>query len=233
MSHTQRRSSFRRSSRSSTRGARPSGSRSREASSDGEHERRHRSRSSKPSLWSRILSFLGIRSEKTAKSSGRSRTRSASSASSLASRAEPEPFNPESITTPRLYVGNLSYDTTESDLYDVFTRYGVVKNVEIIMDRRTHRSKGFGFVEMETLSAARQAAEALHRTEFMGRTIVVSSAKSDPALQAAEADQEKSVSVENPSQVSTGNSTSAETPSTDSSSGSSSEDDPQGSPAAN
>jgi RNA recognition motif-containing protein len=130
------------------------------------------------------LSFLGIkkaRGSSRASSGDAARSGQVSISSGQGIRTEPEPLNPETITTQRLYVGNLSYDTTESDLYDAFTRYGVVKNVEVIIDRRTQRSKGFGFVEMETMADARKAAAAMHRIEFMGRTIVVGGAKADPA----------------------------------------------------
>jgi len=86
---------------------------------------------------------------------------------------------PQEITTPKLYVGNLAYEAAESDLFDLFSKVGAVKNVEVAMDRRANRSKGFGFVEMETLDTAKQAAEKLNRTDFMGRQIVVSGAKLD------------------------------------------------------
>ena len=88
----------------------------------------------------------------------------------------PEP-TPQEITTPKLYVGNLAYEAGESDLFDLFSKVGHVKNVEIAMDRRANRSKGFGFVEMEVLETAKEAAEKLNRTDFMGRQIVVSGAK--------------------------------------------------------
>jgi RNA recognition motif-containing protein len=86
---------------------------------------------------------------------------------------------PQEITTPKLYVGNLAYEAAESDLFDLFSKVGAVKNVEVAMDRRANRSKGFGFVEMETLETAKAAAEKLNRTDFMGRQIVVSGAKLD------------------------------------------------------
>ncbi len=89
-------------------------------------------------------------------------------------RSEPTPLE---ITTPKLYVGNLAYEAAESDLFDLFSKVGAVKNVEVAMDRRANRSKGFGFVEMETLDTAKAAAEKLNRTDFMGRQIVVSGAK--------------------------------------------------------
>ena len=76
-------------------------------------------------------------------------------------------------------MGNLAYEAAESDLFDLFSKIGAVKNVEVAMDRRANRSKGFGFVEMETLDTAKQAAEKLNRTDFLGRQIVVSGAKLD------------------------------------------------------
>jgi len=91
-------------------------------------------------------------------------------------KAEPIP---QEIVSPKLYVGNLAYEAAESDLFDLFSKVGAVKNVEVAMDRRANRSKGFGFVEMETLETAKEAAAKLNRTDFMGRQIVVSGAKVD------------------------------------------------------
>ena len=93
-----------------------------------------------------------------------------------AERAEPVP---QEIVSPKLYVGNLAYEAAESDLFDLFSKVGAVKNVEIATDRNSGRSKGFGFVEMEVLETAKEAAEKLNRTDFMGRQIVVSGAKVD------------------------------------------------------
>lgn len=93
-----------------------------------------------------------------------------------AERAEP---TPQEIVSPKLYVGNLAYEAGESDLFDLFSKVGAVKNVEVAMDRHSGRSKGFGFVEMEVLETAKEAAEKLNRTDFMGRQIVVSGAKVD------------------------------------------------------
>ncbi len=88
----------------------------------------------------------------------------------------PEP-TPQEIDSPKLYVGNLAYEAAESDLFDLFSKVGAVKNVEVAMDRRSNRSKGFGFVEMESIDTAKAAAQKLNRTDFMGRQIVVSGAK--------------------------------------------------------
>ena len=106
-------------------------------------------------------------------------------------KAEPVP---QEIVSPKLYVGNLSYEAVESDLFDLFSKIGAVKNVEIAMDRRTNRSKGFGFVEMETLETAKEAAAKLNRTDFMSRQIVVSGAKLDkrPSESPHEADANES-----------------------------------------
>lgn len=84
---------------------------------------------------------------------------------------------PIEVHSPKLYVGNLSYDTSESDLFDLFAQAGSVHNVEIVRDRQSN-SKGFGFVEMQALETAKQAVEQFNGTEFMGRQIVVNGAKS-------------------------------------------------------
>jgi RNA recognition motif-containing protein len=92
---------------------------------------------------------------------------------------------PQEITSPKLYVGNLAYEATEGDLHDLFSKVGLVKNVEVAMDRHSQRSKGFGFVEMESLETAKDAAAKLNRTDFMSRQIVVSGAKVDKRVNQA------------------------------------------------
>jgi hypothetical protein len=82
------------------------------------------------------------------------------------------------VTTPRLYVGNLSYEASESDLFDLFSQAGGVRNVEIAMDKKTHRSKGFGFVEMESVTVAEAAQRKFHAYHLMGRELIVMGAKS-------------------------------------------------------
>lgn len=72
----------------------------------------------------------------------------------------------------RLYIGNLSYSLDEADLRGLLSPYGVVHTVEIILDRETGRSRGFGFAEMDQ-DAAWDAISALNRTEFAGRPLVV------------------------------------------------------------
>jgi len=77
----------------------------------------------------------------------------------------------------KLYVGNLSYSTTENGLKDLFTQAGTVKSTSIITDRRTGRSKGFGFVEMSSPEEAQKAIETLNGKELDGRNIRVDEAR--------------------------------------------------------
>jgi len=72
----------------------------------------------------------------------------------------------------------LSYDVTEQDLQELFKGIGPVRNVEIVYNRTTHRSKGFGFVEMLHMDEAIRTVEVLHDQPFMGRKLIVSGAKS-------------------------------------------------------
>lgn len=81
------------------------------------------------------------------------------------------------VTNSRLYLGNLSFEATEYELEDLFKGIGNVKKVEIIYNRATHRSKGYGFVEMYSIDDAKRAVEVLHDQPFMGRNLVVSGAK--------------------------------------------------------
>jgi RNA recognition motif-containing protein len=77
----------------------------------------------------------------------------------------------------KLYVGNLSYNTTDSALQEFFEQVGPVASAVVIMDRMSGRSKGFGFVEMETEADAQQAVERLHNASFDGRNITVAEAR--------------------------------------------------------
>lgn len=76
-----------------------------------------------------------------------------------------------------IYVGNLSYEVTESDLTTVFTEFGSVKRVQLPLDRETGRARGFGFVEMNTEAEETTAIEALDGAEWMGRDMKVNKAK--------------------------------------------------------
>src|SRR3954463_9169962 len=75
----------------------------------------------------------------------------------------------------KLYVGNLTYDTTEDNLVELFSEFGEVLSAQIIIDRDTNRSKGFGFVEMA--DGADEAANALNGQDFRGRNLTVNEAR--------------------------------------------------------
>jgi RNA recognition motif-containing protein len=77
----------------------------------------------------------------------------------------------------KLYVGNLTYKVNESDLEALFTPFGAVQSAQIIVDRDTNRSKGFGFVEMDTDAQAQAAIDGLNAREHDGRSLTVSEAK--------------------------------------------------------
>jgi RNA recognition motif-containing protein len=77
----------------------------------------------------------------------------------------------------KLYVGNLSYGTNSSDLETLFGAHGTVNSAEVIMDRDTGRSKGFGFVEMASDQEAQAAIQALNGKEVDGRALTVNEAR--------------------------------------------------------
>jgi RNA recognition motif-containing protein len=77
----------------------------------------------------------------------------------------------------KLYVGNLNYQVTDSDLEQMFAAHGTVQSAQVIMDRDTGRSKGFGFVEMANDAEAQAAIEALNGKESGGRNLTVNEAR--------------------------------------------------------
>ena len=77
----------------------------------------------------------------------------------------------------KIYVGNLSYSTTEETLRNQFSQFGEVESVSIIIDRMTNKSKGFGFVEMTDDAAAASAISTLHQKDIDGRCVRVNEAE--------------------------------------------------------
>jgi RNA recognition motif-containing protein len=77
----------------------------------------------------------------------------------------------------KLYVGNLTYGVTDAALQQMFEPHGTVESAQVIMDRDTGRSKGFGFVEMKTDQEAKAAIAALNGKEMEGRALTVNEAK--------------------------------------------------------
>ena len=121
-------------------------------------------------FWQRIVAFFsnGKIASKPAESSrnGTQQVRPVRKAESI------------EVTTPRLYVGNLSFEATESDLFELFNGVGQVQNAEVVSYKHNQRSKGFAFVQMLTVDEAKRAVKELHDKEFLGRKLVVSGAKS-------------------------------------------------------
>jgi hypothetical protein len=182
------------SSGSSSRGGRsrggrrrPSGSSSRGGRSQGEHRSGDRSQgheaSRKPAekkgFFAKILSAIGLGKKKPAAGKSQRPAREGRPEGAAPRREARKPERIE-VTTPRVYVGNLSFDATESDLLELFGGVGSVQNVEIVCNRETHRSKGFGFVQLASVDEAKRAVDELHDKEYMGRKLVVSGAKAAP-----------------------------------------------------
>jgi RNA recognition motif-containing protein len=86
-------------------------------------------------------------------------------------------FAGDAIVGKKLYCGNLSYNVSNSDLDQIFGEYGTVQSAEVIMDRDTGRSKGFGFVEMGSDEEAQAAIAGVNGKEHDGRTLTVNEAR--------------------------------------------------------
>ena len=80
----------------------------------------------------------------------------------------------------KIYVGNMPYSTSSEELQELFSRHGSVSDANVIMDRETGRSKGFGFVEMPNDAEAKEAIDALNSSQLSGRTLRVSEARPRP-----------------------------------------------------
>ena len=196
---------------SSSRGGRSRNSGGRRRSSDSSHRsgggsrgedrpRREHTPSApakKQGFFAKILSLFGIGQKAPAKS-GKPVSARAPRAEGSAPRQSRKPESIE-VTTPRVYVGNLSFDATESDLLELFSGIGSVQNVEIVANRDTHRSKGFGFVQLTSVDEAKRAVAELHDKEYMGRKMVVSGAKA-VAESRSERSERRDASAENTSE---------------------------------
>ncbi len=165
------------------RGSRPQSSR-RPNSSATKSGRTTSSYSAKPakiSLWGKLLGLLGLGKKKSSfqKKNTGFKTDRTSGSKERTPRISRKPEYVE-VTSARLYIGNLSFDAAESDLFELFSGVGQVQNVELVSNKDTHRSKGFGFVQMTSLEEAKRAVSELHDKEYMGRKLVVSGAKALP-----------------------------------------------------
>ena len=81
----------------------------------------------------------------------------------------------------KLYVGNLAYETSETDLQTLFGQAGTVESVRVMRDMATGRARGFAFVEMASEAEAQTAIDQLHEKQFGGRTLTVNEARPQPA----------------------------------------------------
>ncbi len=77
----------------------------------------------------------------------------------------------------KLYIGNLSYETSDADLQSAFSAHGEVRSAQVVTDRETGRSRGFGFVEMDDRAQAEAAISALNGAQLRGRTLIVNEAR--------------------------------------------------------
>jgi RNA recognition motif. (a.k.a. RRM, RBD, or RNP domain) len=134
-------------------------------------QQRAQAKAPKKTFWQRLAAFFG-------------NDKGARKPAAVGRNGAPETTRPSrkpeavEVTSPRLYVGNLSFDATESDLFELFNGVGHVQNAEVVSYRHNQRSKGFAFVQMQTIEEAKRAVEELHDKEFLGRKLVVSGAKS-------------------------------------------------------
>ena len=156
---------------SGRRSRRPRGAGRRRANQERVRAQQEPVKAQKKTFWQRLTEFFGNGGEKR-KPAAQPRN------GAQPSRSARKPERVE-VTSPRLYVGNLSFDATESDLFELFNGVGHVQNAEVVSYRHNQRSKGFAFVQMHTIEEAKRAVEELHDKEFLGRRLVVSGAKSD------------------------------------------------------
>ncbi|MGC2578775.1 MAG: RNA-binding protein, partial [Terrimicrobiaceae bacterium] len=132
----------------------------------------------KETLWQKIAAFFSGRSSTESPSDvdtpGNGDSEQPKRAARSVSFRKPEIVE---VTSPRIYVGNLSFDATEGDLFELFNGVGSVQNVEIVSNKHTQKSKGFAFIQMQSLEEAKRAVAELHDKDYMGRKLVVSGAK--------------------------------------------------------
>lgn len=162
-------------------------------------QRRHQRKPLPLTTWEKVLKFFGLYKEPTrpprrqsgnqpesaspekAKKSPKSNTRNSRDTRGKSAQGDDRREKRDyPVDTPRLYLGNLSYDADEASLEELFKGAGTVRSVEIVYNRHTHRSKGFGFIEMQSVEEAKRAVQELHGKDFMGRNLVVNGASNKP-----------------------------------------------------
>jgi RNA recognition motif-containing protein len=133
----------------------------------------------KLTFWQKLVSFFKPNPSSPATTNGAKRVSTSTNGTPAPQRESRPVRKPEAVevTSPKLYIGNLSYEATESDLSELFKGVGTVRSAEIVTRKYDEKSKGFGFVTMTTVDEAKRAVIELHDKEFMGRKLVVSGAK--------------------------------------------------------
>jgi len=179
-------------SRRSRRGGRQGrGSRRRGGRSNTSEKREPVTPSKPKTLWEKIVAFFsGEPAEAPRPAARKPKTEAKPKPAGTPKSKTPRRPEKVEVTSPRIYVGNLSFDATESDLHELFRGIGLVQNVEIVANKHTQRSKGFGFVQMQTIEEAQRAVTELHDKEYMGRKLVVSGAKATAERRSDRAEQQ-------------------------------------------
>lgn len=165
----------RRRSSNNRQGRNPNGNR-RQGRGNGRFSREPRQ--VKLTFWQKLLKAIGLYSPKTGgkKNQNQPTERKTNIRIAKPRRESRVPASKTPVDSSRLYVGNLSYEATEPDLEDLFKGIGAVRSVEVIYNPRTHKSKGYAFIEMQFMDDAVRAVEVLHNQPFMGRLMTVSAA---------------------------------------------------------
>ena len=170
---------------------RSSGNRNRSQGGSGSRNRSRRRPEPKQTTGQKILSVLtfGLLGKPKKKTRAKSKTTPQPKQTQRQQARAKEAANPSSsakkrknrteVTSGRLYVGNLSYDTSEKELEELFRGIGNVASAEVVTNARTQQSKGFAFVEMGSIDEAKRAVEVLDDQDFMGRKLIVSGARSE------------------------------------------------------
>lgn len=138
----------------------------------------------KLTLWQKILKFFGFNPTKKKQAEHKPQVAKTNTQAKPKPQQQRKSAPPQVVDSSRLYVGNLSYEVTESDLQDLFKGFGDVKNCEVVYNKKTHRSKGFAFVEMYNVEDAKRSVDTLHEQPFMGRNLIVNGARTKEETEA-------------------------------------------------
>ncbi len=158
--------------------------------SGGNNRNRNRNRSRrrqtpKPTAWQKFLQIIsfGKLGQPKRRSRRKQQPKQKTSPANVSTQSSEDSPNRRrqrnEVTSGRLYVGNLTYATTEEELEELFRGSGTVISAEVVTNSRTQQSKGFAFVEMASIDEAKRAVEILDNKDFMGRKITVNGARSE------------------------------------------------------